>query len=320
MDLWRCSWDRTSPILFSLWQQYPSSPHNKASSASDKQRFIITPIKGSWVVLISMVLFKIGVMIEVRTGCLTCKWRVLIVLFGSTCLGVIQRRYRVSHNNPWHYCNRSHCSLMPDNLVTKCLHDCQGMDEYFGIELGNHATLRHNFPVPKIHSNIEKAIEDLHKEAVGVPMKQRHPSNTLVPMYPIRIIDNSIRMRRIWQRIGWGLLLEQIAVMIALMLMHTLEKLTIDVILLMQDIAVIPFVLWESVKPITFSKVAFTSVCLSRSTRQLFFWGRKVYGLIECASFLKLVTFLVANFPWSIWDARTFDMTQNNTWDKRILV
>ncbi len=48
--------------------------------------------------------------------------------------------------------------------------------------------------------------------------------------------------------------LEQIAVMIVFMLMHKLEKSTIELNIPMQDIADFPFVLGELVKSITFPK------------------------------------------------------------------
>jgi hypothetical protein len=53
------------------------------------------------------------------------------------------------------------------------------------------ANLGDNVPIPKISSKISKAIEDLLKEAIGIPIKQKHPFNTLLPTYPIGIIDNS---------------------------------------------------------------------------------------------------------------------------------
>jgi hypothetical protein len=43
----------------------------------------------------------------------------------------------------------------------------------------------------KISIKIDKAIEDLLKEVIGIPMEQMHPTNALVSMYPVRIIDNS---------------------------------------------------------------------------------------------------------------------------------
>jgi hypothetical protein len=100
------------------------------------------------------------------------------------------------------------------------------------------------------------------------------------------------KLRSIWQRIGCGLLLEQIVVMIVFMLIHRLKKSIIEVIVPTQDIEVFPFVLWESVKSTTFSEVAFTLVLLSHLKRQAFFWGRKADGLIKCASFFEAGNFL----------------------------
>jgi hypothetical protein len=49
----------------------------------------------------------------------------------------------------------------------------------------------------------------------------------------------------------------------------------------MQAIAVLPLVLWESAKSITFSDVAFTLLVNSCLTRHLFLWGRKADGSIK---------------------------------------
>jgi hypothetical protein len=191
---------------------------------------------------------------------------------------------------------------MQVDLVVKPLHDCYSTNECIGIELGNWGSLGYNISIPKICSKIDKAIEDLLKKDVGIPMKQLHSAKTLLPMYPIRMIDDGNKIEkdltRNWLRLVAGAdLLEQIAMMIVFMLMHRLEKLTKKVIVPMQDIAVFPFVLWESVKSMTFSKVAFTSVLLSHSTRQAFFWRRKADGSIESTSFMRLMTFFVAKFP-----------------------
>ncbi len=43
--------------------------------------------------------------------------------------------------------------------------------------------------IPKISGKIVKAVEDLLKETVTVPMKQRHQANVIRPMYPVWIID-----------------------------------------------------------------------------------------------------------------------------------
>ena len=91
--------------------------------------------------------------------------------------------------------------------------------------------------------------------------------------------------------------MEQIAVMIVSMLMHRLEKLTMEVMVPMRAMAVFPLVLCKS---ITFSDVALTSLVISQSTRNLFLCGRKTEGSTELASTSRLVTFSVAKLPWRI--------------------
>ncbi len=109
-----------------------------------------------------------------------------------------------------------------------------------------------------------------------------------------RLLTMATKLRRIWRRIGWGPLLEQMVVMIVSMLMQRLEKSTMDYIVPMQAIVVFPLVLWESAKSMTFLDVAFTLLESSHSTRTLFLWGRKADGPTELASSSRLVTFLVA--------------------------
>ena len=70
-------------------------------------------------------------------------------------------------------------------------------------------------------------------------------------------------------------MLEQIAVMIVSILIHRLEKSVMFCMDSMQVMAVFPFVLWESVKSIIFSHVAFIVLINSWSIRHLFLWGRK---------------------------------------------
>ncbi len=131
-------------------------------------------------------------------------------------------------------------------------------------------------------------------------MEIRHRTNALGPAYPIRIVAIETNFRSIRQRIGWGSLLEQIAVMIVSMLMHKLEKSVIFCIVPMRAIAVFPFVLWELAKSMMFSEVAFISLISSQLIRHLFLRGRKTDGSTENASSLRLVTFSVAKFPCRI--------------------
>ncbi len=77
--------------------------------------------------------------------------------------------------------------------------------------------------------------------------------------------------------------MEQMAVMIVSMLMHRLEKSTMDCIVPMQAIAVFPLVLQESAKSMTFLDVAFTLLKSSCLTRTLFLRGRKADGSNELA-------------------------------------
>jgi hypothetical protein len=64
------------------------------------------------------------------------------------------------------------------------------MYQCFGVWPGDQATLRHDVPIPKICSKASKAVEDPLEEAVGIPMKLRHSPDTLIPTYPIGIIDD----------------------------------------------------------------------------------------------------------------------------------
>jgi hypothetical protein len=72
---------------------------------------------------------------------------------------------------------------MQVDLVAKYLHDCEGPNQWFGIKLSNRETLGNNVPVPvpEISSKIGKAIEELLKEAIGIPMEQKHSTNILIP-------------------------------------------------------------------------------------------------------------------------------------------
>ncbi len=82
--------------------------------------------------------------------------------------------------------------------------------------------------------------------------------------------------------------------MIVSMLMQRLEKSTMKSIVPIQAIAVLPLVLQESAKSMTFSDVAFTSLIDTPLTRHLFLWERKADGSIKLASILRLVTFSVS--------------------------
>ncbi len=88
--------------------------------------FFHTPIRGSWVALIPMVLFGVWVLIRIRKGCTICKWRLIFFCFDSACLGVVPQRYSLSCNNPWYYHDWSHRSLTQVDLLTKRLHDFYG--------------------------------------------------------------------------------------------------------------------------------------------------------------------------------------------------
>jgi hypothetical protein len=122
----------------------------------------------------------------------------------------------------------------------------------------------------------------LLKEAVRVPMKQRNPAYTLIPMYSSGIIDNRNEIEKDLAKNRLRLLTGADCGDDWIHVDTQTWKLTMEIIVPMQDIMVFPSVLRELVNFITFSEVAFTSVLFSRSTRQAFFWGRKVDGSIKC--------------------------------------
>jgi hypothetical protein len=99
------------------------------------------------------------------------------ILPWSADLGVIPGTDGVGSNRPWHDCNSSHGGLMQVDLGAKRLEDCQGTNQCAHIELGNWASLGHDVPILKISSKIGKAVKDLLKETVTVPVKQRHQAN-----------------------------------------------------------------------------------------------------------------------------------------------
>ncbi len=175
-------------------------------------------------------------------------------------------------------------------------------------------------PFPKSVAKLAKQLKICSRK-----LQQYQWSKGIKPMLSNQCTQSGLltmatKLRRIWWRINWGSSLEQMAVMIVSMLMQRLEKSTIECIVPMQAIAVFALVLWESAKSMTFSDVASTSLKSSCLTRTLFLWGRKADGSTESALILRLVTFLVAKFHWSIWEARIFDMTQIDIWVDRILV
>jgi hypothetical protein len=61
---------------------------------------------------------------------------------------------------------------MPHNMGHKTISDAC-------IELSDWASFRHDITIPKISGKVGKAVEDLLKETVTVPMKQRHLANVI---------------------------------------------------------------------------------------------------------------------------------------------
>jgi hypothetical protein len=57
------------------------------------------------------------------------------------------------------------------------------------VELGDWASYGRDITISKISSKVGKAVENLLKETVAVPMKQRHRANIIRPMYPVWIVD-----------------------------------------------------------------------------------------------------------------------------------
>jgi hypothetical protein len=144
----------------------------------------------------------------------------------------------------------------------------------------------------------------LLKETVAVPMKQRHQANVIRPRYPVWIVDygNEVEKNLMenWMRsvVGTNGGDDRIHVDAKTgEVHHGLHSFDAS------DRG-------PSFGLVMFSVVASTSLESSHSTRTLFLCGRKADGSTELALSSRLVTFLVAKFPWSIWDARIFDMTR----------
>ncbi len=106
---------------------------------------------------------------------------------------------------------------------------------------------------------------------------------------------------------GWGSLLVQIAEITVSMLMHRLEKSVMSIIVPMRVMAVLRMDFWELIISMTFLLVAQFLVDYSRSTRHLFLWRRKAVGSTFLVSCSRLVNFLVAKFPWSMWETRALE-------------
>jgi hypothetical protein len=114
----------------------------------------------------------------------------------SADLGVIPGTNVVGSNRPRHDRDSSHGSLMQVDLGLKRLHDCWGTNQCACIELGNRVSLRHDVLIPKISCKIGKAVEDLLKETVTVPVKQRYRANIFRPTYPVEIVDNGDKVEK----------------------------------------------------------------------------------------------------------------------------
>jgi hypothetical protein len=141
-------------------------------------------------------------------------------------------------------------------------------------------------------------------------MKQRHRANVIRPTYPVWIVDYGNKVEK-------NLTEDQLRPVVGTdggddcihvdaktgevhHGLHSTDASNCGVPFGLVRIGEIHYILRSS----------FTSPESSCLTRTLFLCGRKEDGSTELASSLRLVTFLVAKFPWSIWDARIFDMTR----------
>jgi hypothetical protein len=138
------------------------------------------------------------------------------------------------------------------------------------------------------------------KMSPPLPMKQRHRANVIRPTYPVWFVDYGNKVEKNWTE-DWlrpvvGTDGGDDCIHVDAMTgevhhgLHSTNASNHGPSFGLVRIGNIHYILSSS----------FTSLESSHSTRNLFLCGRKVDGSTELASSLRLVTFLIAKFPWSI--------------------
>jgi hypothetical protein len=65
------------------------------------------------------------------------------------------------------------------------------------VEVGDRASFGHDITITIISGKVGKADEDLLKETLAVPMKQRHQANVIGPTYPVWIVDYGNKVEKV---------------------------------------------------------------------------------------------------------------------------
>jgi hypothetical protein len=119
-------------------------------------------------------------------------------------LGVVPCSESVCCDGTRHDDDRSHLGLIQLDLSTKRLENYDGTDQPFSVELGDQTSLRHDVPISKIGGKICEAIENVLKEAVAIPINERHRTNALGPLCPIGIVDKGKELHQNLMKDGLG--------------------------------------------------------------------------------------------------------------------
>jgi hypothetical protein len=102
----------------------------------------------------------------------------------------------VGGNRTWHDDDRSHLSLIQLDLSTKCPEGHDGVNQSLGVQFVDRAGFGDDIAIPKVCGKIRKTIKNVLKEAVTIPMNERHGTNTFGPFYPIGIIDEANKVHQ----------------------------------------------------------------------------------------------------------------------------
>jgi hypothetical protein len=154
------------------------------------RRIVFVYIRCCRVTLAFVTLFGYARGVGSGTRC-AIRGRIPVIFLWSAGLGIIPRIDGVGSNRTRHDRNNGHGSLMQVDLIAKCkcLQDRKCTFQCACIEPGDRASVGHDITIPKISGEIGKAVEDLLKETVIVPMKQRHQANVIQPTYSVWIDD-----------------------------------------------------------------------------------------------------------------------------------
>ena len=131
-------------------------------------------IQGSGIMLISTTLHRWG------SGSIHSLFhRHQSASLGWARLGVVPHTESVCCDGTRDDDDRSHLGLIQLDLSMKSLESCDGADQPFSVDLGDQTSLGHDIPILKIGGKICEAIENALKEAVAMPMNERHRTNAL---------------------------------------------------------------------------------------------------------------------------------------------